>query len=218
MRTSRIVPALLLLVTVALADADKAKGFRFGKDSAGKLPAGWKATQTGKGEGSAWKVQADESAPSKSGFVLAQTAKSPKNLFNLCIAPDVAGKDVEISVAFKANAGDLEQGGGLVWRYQDAENYYVARMNPLEGNYRVYKVIAGARKQLETAEDLKVKAGEWHTLKIRHVGDRIECFLDGKKELDAKDDAITKAGGIGLWTKADAQTSFDDLKVMDITK
>ena len=116
-------------------------------------------------------------------------------------------------VAFRANKGKNDQGGGFVWRYQDANNYYICRMNPLEDNYRVYKVIAGKRIQLETKEQLTVKANEWHKLKVKMEGDRIECFLDGEKMLDVKDDAIQKAGKVGLWTKADAQTSFDDFRV-----
>jgi hypothetical protein len=116
-------------------------------------------------------------------------------------------------VAFKANKGDKDQGGGIVWRYQDANNYYIARMNPLEDNFRVYKVVAGKRaKEFQNAE-VKVKAGEWHTLKVRMVGDHIQCYLDGKKYLDVKDSTFARAGKIGLWTKADAQTHFDDLKV-----
>ena len=86
-------------------------------------------------------------------------------------------------------------------------------MNPLEDNFRVYKVVGGKRSKEFQSADVKVSTGEWHTLKIQHVGDHIECFLDGKKHLDVKDDTITKAGKVGLWTKADAQTYFDDLRV-----
>ena len=118
-------------------------------------------------------------------------------------------------VSFKAVKGEKDQGGGLVWRYQDANNYYVARMNPLEDNFRVYKVVGGKRSKEFQSADVKVPAGEWHTLKIKHVGDHIECFLDGKKHLDVKDDSIDKAGKVGLWTKADAQTYFDNLKVSE---
>jgi hypothetical protein len=177
------------------------------------VPAGWKAAQTHEGKGSVWKVAADDTAPSKSGLVLAQTAESPSAVFNLCVATDTSYKDVEVRVAFKAVRGKKDQGGGIVWRYQDANNYYVARMNPLEDNYRVYKVVAGKRIQLGTKEDLKVPEGEWHTLKIKMVGDHIECFLDGKKLLDVRDDTIPKAGQVGLWTKADAQTYFDNFVV-----
>lgn len=85
-------------------------------------------------------------------------------------------------------------------------------MNPLENNYRVYKVIDGQRTQLGS-EKVEVPAGEWHTLAIKMSGDQIECLLDGKKYLDVRDDAIPKAGKVGLWTKADAQTFFDNFKV-----
>jgi hypothetical protein len=217
----QIAASLMLTLTLApearLTQAAKAglqrPRWRWHKDDLGKLPSGWKAAQTGKGEGSVWKVVADDSAPSKRGVVLAQTAESPRGLFNLCVADDGAYKDVEVHVAFKAVHGKIDQGGGIVWRYQDAKNYYVARMNPLESNYRVYKVTAGKRTQLATKEDLKIPAGEWHVLKIKQAGEQIECWLDGKKYLEVKDDTFTKAGKIGLWTKADAQTYFDDLGV-----
>jgi hypothetical protein len=204
------------LAVVALTAAEgEAPRFRFGKDDVGKVPAGWQAARTGKGEGSVWKVVADDTAPSKSGYALAQTAKGPNALFNLCVAEDTRFRDVELSVAFKAVAGRLDQGGGLVWRYQDADNYYVARMNPLEDNYRVYKVVAGKRIQLATQEEIKVPVGTWHTLTTKQVGKKIECLLDGKKMLEAEDDTFPQAGQIGLWTKADAQTYFDGLTVRE---
>src|SRR5581483_4243869 len=105
-------------------------------DDTGKVPSGWTAAKTGMGEGSNWKVVADASAPSGTGSVLAQTAAGPSALFNLCILNEGRYRDVELIVSFKANRGELDQGGGLVWRYQDAKNYYVARMNPLEDNFR----------------------------------------------------------------------------------
>jgi hypothetical protein len=206
--------ALLLLGSALLAADDKERTFRFGKDVVGKVPKGWKATQTGKSdEASVWKIMADATAPSKSGQVLAQTAESPASVFNICVVEDTKYKDVEAKVSFKAVKGKKDQGGGIVWRYQDANNYYVARMNPLEDNFRVYKVVAGKRAKEFQSATVKVPAGEWHTLAIKQVGDHIECFLDGKKHLDVKDDTFKEAGKVGLWTKADAQTYFDDLKV-----
>jgi hypothetical protein len=190
--------------------------FHFDQPDVGKVPAGWQAAHTGKGEGSVWKVVADKTTPSKSGYALAQTAESPGAYFNLCVCDKATAKDVELQVSFKAIRGKADQGGGLVWRYQDADNYYIARMNPLEDNFRVYKVIAGKRIQLGTKEGLKVPAGEWHTLSIKHIGDKIECSLDGTKHLDTTDAAITDAGKVGLWTKADAQTHFDGLKMTDL--
>ena len=80
-----------------------------------------------------------------------------------------------------------DQGGGPVWRYQDANNYYIARMNPLENNYRVYKVVNGKRTQLGSA-DVNIPAGEWQMLRVVHSGDHIRCYLDDQLYLDVNDD------------------------------
>jgi hypothetical protein len=192
---------------------EKEQVFRFAKDDLGEVAKGWTAAKTGQGEGSVWKVVADDTSPSKTGYVLAQTAEGPRPLFNLCVADDTNCKDVEVSVAMKAVAGKVDQGGGVLWRYQDADNYYIARYNPLETNYRLYKVVSGKRVQLATKEGLDQPAGKWITLKVEHEGDAIECYLDGKKLLEATDSAIQKPGKVGLWTKADAQSHFDNLEV-----
>jgi hypothetical protein len=208
---------LALCFDASLAGAqEKSRAFTFTQADVGKTPAGWNAEKTGMGEGSIWQVVADETAPSRSGYVLAQTAEGPKSLFNLCVAANTRCRNVEAMVAFKANQGKLDQGGGIVWRYLDANNYYLARMNPLEDNFRVYKVVAGKRSKECQDASVKVPAGTWHTLKIKMVGDHIECFLDGQKLLDVHDDSITAAGQVGLWTKADAQTSFDGFRVREL--
>jgi hypothetical protein len=120
--------------------------------------------------------------------------------------------DGEIAVRFKAVTGREDQGGGVIWRAQDSENYYIARFNPLEDNFRIYYVVDGARKILADAR-IALPAEEWHTLRIVQRGDQFEGYLDGKKLLDGSDDKFTKPGGVGLWTKADAVTSFDDFTV-----
>src|SRR5437899_6481289 len=126
-----IPPALLLMAAAGLGAADPPQT-RFTKDSLGQLPPGWTAAKTGTGEGSVWKIVADDTAPSKSGVALAQTAESPSGVFNICVAEDTSFTDVELIVAFKALRGKNDQGGGFVWRYQAANNYYICRMNPLE--------------------------------------------------------------------------------------
>jgi hypothetical protein len=210
-----VFSALLALGASANA-GEKASVHRFDKADRDQVPKGWKVDRTGKGEGSIWKVVEDKTGPGKTGYVLAQAAKSPNAMFNLCVLQGAKVKDVEVKVAFKAVRGELDQGGGIVWRYQDANNYYVARMNPLEDNFRVYKVVAGKRIQLNTREDIKVPAGEWHTLHVRMVGSKIECSLDGRNLLEATDDAITEAGLVGLWSKADAQSYFDEFAVTNL--
>lgn len=206
---------LFCLIVLASASSFAAEPFRLDLKNAkpGELPKNWKAAKTHEGSGSVWKVVEDSTAPG--GKALAQTsAEGPKPLFNLCIAEETKLTDVDLSVSLKANAGKIDQGGGLIWRCQDADNYYVARWNPLEDNFRVYKVEKGKRTQLGTA-DVKLPGDKWHVLRVVQKGGDIQCYLDGKLYLSVKDDTFSKAGKIGLWTKADAQTSFADLKTAD---
>ncbi len=208
----RLVTILLTAAMAVSSTTYAAAPFRLPlEDTAlGQLPSGWTAAKTGEGPGSVWKVVADATAPG--GKALAQTsADGPKRLFNLCVAGDAKLRDLDVSVAFKATAGKIDQGGGLVWRYKDANNYYVARMNPLEDNFRLYKVVGGKRTQLATA-DLKAAAGKWHVLRVVQQGNRVQCYFSGKRYLDAADDTFPEAGKIGLWTKADAQTHFAALR------
>jgi hypothetical protein len=205
-----------LLVVLALGTAipgTAAEPFRMflKDDKVGELPNGWVAAKTGVGPGSVWKVMEDPTVAG--GKTLAQTSPEGANsLFNLCVAEDASFTDVDIELALKAVAGKKDQGGGPVWRYKDANNYYVARVNPLEDNYRVYKVVNGKRTQLGSA-DVKTPAEKWHRLRVVHHGDHIQCFLNGKPMLDVRDGTFATAGNVGLWTKADAVTRFDDLRV-----
>jgi len=210
--------ALATIGLAVLAGDAKEVVHHFDKKDEGKVASGWKEDQTGKGMGSVWKVVPDATGPGKTGFVLAQTAEGPNNLFNLCVLQESKYADLQLKVQFKAIKGKNDQGGGLVWRYQNADNYYVTRYNPLESNFRVYKVTDGVRKQLQDKSDLTLKAGEWHSIAVHHVGKKIECRLDGEKCLEVEDDAITKPGQVGLWTKADAQTAFDSLSVAGMDK
>jgi hypothetical protein len=151
-----------------------------------------------------WSVVASDS-----GKALAQSARSADPVFNVALVDDAKAKDLELSVRLKAVAGELDQGGGLVWRAKDAKNYYIARYNPLEDNFRVYKVVDGKRTMFRSA-DIPRTPG-WHILRVTMEGDHIRCDLDGKTYLDVRDATFPEAGKIGLWSKADAQSQFDDL-------
>lgn len=205
----------MMFVTLTLLLAGDSKlpaTYDFEDAAVGKLPPGWTAAKGGKGDGSVWKIMADKTAP-KGPKVIAQTAAGPNSLFNLCVADKTSFTDLDLTVSFKSVAGKKDQGGGPMWRYKDADNYYIARMNPLEDNLRLYKVVAGKRIQLATAEEIVVPADKWHTIRIVHKGDHIQCYFDGKKYFDVKDGEFKGAGQIGLWTKADAQTYFDNLAI-----
>jgi hypothetical protein len=192
------------MITVWLLLLQVSGPWNFDNDLVGSAA---KAFKTEVGE---WKVVADSSAPSKP-HVLAQLAKNPSSTFNVALVGDTNYRDVDLSVSIKPVAGRIDQGGGVVWRATDARNYYIARYNPLEDNYRVYKVQDGRRVELKSA-NIRKSPG-WHTLRITMVGDRFEGYYDGQKYLEVRDSTFAGPGKIGLWTKADAQTHFDNLTV-----
>jgi hypothetical protein len=181
----------------------------------GTLPPGWKIDATNPaGPLAQWAVTKDAHAPSGSQVLsLIEINDGSRGVFNLCWNHQAGFQDGMTEVKVRANTGTIDQGGGIIWRARDANNYYIARYNPLERNFRLYFVKDGRRQQLADRGDLGIKTGEWFTLKIVHRGDHIEGFLNGEKMWNTKDKTFQAAGGIGFWTKADAVTSFDDLRV-----
>ncbi len=170
---------------------------------------------TGKGGPGKWEVIKDDTASGISN-IIAQTSQEYFGYhFSMAVNENEIYDDFELVVKFKGVTGEEDQGGGPVWRYQDNNNYYIARANPLENNYRVYKVVDGKRIQMDSAR-LKVTSGEWHTIKIIARKNRIQCFYDEQPYLEVTDDTFLKKGKIGLWTKADAVTYFDDLEIKPI--
>lgn len=197
-------------------EVEGGKLYNFEATQEGKIPEGWSAAVTGRGPNSQWQIQKMAHAPSVP-HVLVQVAQPDVSYhFNVAVDDNSDYSDVEMSVWLKPLKGKIDQGGGLVWRYKNADNYYIARANPLENNFRVYKVVKGTRFQLQSAR-IPLQAGRWYVMKIENEGNHIECYLDGKKYLDVKDDTF-QSGKIGLWTKADAVTAFDNLKVKGETE
>jgi len=187
--------------------------YNFDTDNAGAIPAKFHGARTGQGSEGKWVVMADTTAPSKPN-VVAQTSKDKTDYrFPLLISDEGSFKDLELSVKFKAVAGEVDRAAGLVFRLKDANNYYIVRANALEDNYRLYHVIKGSRRQFAGA-NFKVTSGEWHELRVECVGNKIICYYDGAKKIEATDDTFKDAGKVGLWTKADSVTYFDDLKAI----
>ncbi len=180
----------------------------------GEIPAGWKIENTKlKGSLPTWQVIKDKSALSgKKVLALMDTKQSSGDSFNLCWTKNILLTDGEIEVELKSVKGEEDQGGGVIWRALDKNNYYIARFNPLENNFRFYYVKNGKRKKMKNA-DVKLPAGKWDKLKIVQRGNKFEGFLNGKKLIEGTDDTFTKQGGVGLWTKADAVTSFNNFTV-----
>ena len=169
--------ALMLIVALisatSLADQAKKKTWDFAMDEPGKIAKGF-TNEVGR-----WEVAKDGD-----NQVLAQKAKSEDAVFNVTLVEGTSYKDLDLSVKLKAVAGDIDRGGGVVWRAKDAKNYYIARYNPLEDNFRVYKVQDGKRTQFQSA---KIPGDEkWHTLRVTMSGTKIACYLDGQKHLEVE--------------------------------
>jgi hypothetical protein len=178
----------------------------------GALPAGWTATLTGKGEAK-WEVVADETAPSKPN-VLKQSGVAT---YPVCFKNDTSIKDGYVEVKFKPVSGKEDQAGGVIWRCQDKDNYYVARANAAEDNVVLYKTVNGKRTALDIVGRKggygvkeKVALSQWHTLRVEFQGSHFKLFFDGKQLFEVEDSTFTEAGKVGLWTKADSVTLFDD--------
>lgn len=187
--------------------------YNFDTDSVGQLPAKFHAARTGQGSESTWAVMSDPSAPSKPNVVAQTSTDKTDYRFPLLIADEASFRDLDLSVKFKAVSGTVDRAGGLVFRLKDPNNYYIVRANALEDNYRLYHVVDGRRRQFAGA-NFKVSSSVWHELRVEAAGNKITCYYDGAKKIEATDDTFKDAGKIGLWTKADSVTYFDDLKVV----
>ncbi len=201
-RLSSWLIAGLLVAGVAIGDEGESRSWTFEGDEPGSIAKGFR------GEVGRWEVVA-----TSEGNVLAQKAENPDATFNVALVSGTSAKDLDLSVRLKAIAGKEDRGGGLVWRAKDARNYYIARYNPLEDNFRVYKVVDGKRTMFQDAK-APSKDG-WRAIRVVMKGDHIECYLDGSKLLDVRDSTFPDGGAVGLWSKADAQSQFDDLTLRE---
>jgi hypothetical protein len=202
----------LLLMTALAASTAFGQSANFDETKAGELPADWTGTKTGKGEPK-WSVEKGDTAPSKPN-VLKQSGEAT---YPLCLKNDTSVKDGFIEVKFKAVSGKEDQAAGVVWRAKDADNYYICRANALEGNVVLYKTENGKRKPLDIVGrkggygvETKVLRQQWHTLRVEFVSNRFKVLFNGKPLFDVEDKTFTEAGKVGLWTKADSVTLFDD--------
>ncbi len=217
-RSCLISAVLLLWALVALgcaeavgAAAREAISVDFDAAAVGELPAGFSTAVTGGGKAS-WQVVEDANAPSGRN-VLAQTSTDKTSFrFPLCIYERLKAADVTVSVRFKPVSGTVDQAAGLVVRYRDKDNYYIVRANALEDNVRLYKVERGKRQQF-AGVNVKVPAKEWQTLAWEVKGTHFRVFLNDSLLFEADDRTFSGVGKVGLWTKADSVTYFDDLTV-----
>ena len=170
----------------------------------GEPPPGWNATKTGTGQAK-WTIEKDDTAPSKPS-VLRQSGVAT---FPVCIKEDTNLKDGFVEVTFKPISGKEDQAGGLIWRARDSNNYYVARANALEDNVTIYDTVNGRRTERKRT-NVKVASNQWHTLRVDFQNNHFTVTLDGKKAIEWEDNTFKDAGKVGVWTKADSVTLFDD--------
>jgi len=196
-----IIPTL---ASVAIMTTTHAETVSFDRDAPGALPAGWRAGVTGRGSPK-WSVEADASAPSRPNVL----KQSGSGTFPWCVRPDVSLENGYVEVKFKPLSGREDQAGGLVWRWKDGDNYYVARANALEDNVSLYYTANGRRNTIKYV-DAPVPGNVWHTLRVEFSGKAIRVILDGKQYIGMEDDRIVGSGAVGVWTKADSVTLFDD--------
>lgn len=195
---------LIGLVASLVAATAMAQTVNFDSDPVGSAPGGWTCGVTGRGT-PRWVVTADPNAPSKSNVLM----QSGSGTFPWCVRSGSSVADGFVEVKFKPISGNEDQAGGLVWRWKDGDNYYVARANALENNVSLYYTERGNRKTLKSV-NTPVASGAWRTLRVEFVGTKIAVLLDGKRHIDFDDSHIGGAGAVGVWTKADSVTAFDD--------
>ena len=207
---AKSISAVALVVLGAAAAQDSAKTWDFQSDKVDEAPAGFSFGKTGQGRPGKWVVRTDPSAPA-GDHVLAQVDSDDTDYrFPVAVADAPVLKDFSLEVRCKQVSGKTDQACGLVFRYQDENNYYVTRANALEDNVNLYHVVKGRRRQIKGWSG-KVASQTWHTLAVEARGDRFQVFFDGKPVIDAKDDTFKDAGRVGVWTKADSVTYFDAL-------
>lgn len=181
-----------------------AESINFDDMKSGMPPAGWICGVTGRGAPK-WIVGADSTAPSQPNVLI----QSGQGTFPWCVKQDASLADGFVEVKFKPIAGNEDQAGGVIWRWKDGNRYYVARANALENNVSLYYTENGKRNTIKYV-DAPVSRGAWHTLRAEFALNRIRVFLNGKLYIELQDDHIAGAGAVGVWTKADSVTAFDD--------
>ena len=199
------------MIGALLSVSASADTVNFDAAKTGEAPANWTCTRTGSGN-PRWTVVMDDSAPSRPN-VLKQSGEAT---YPVALKDDSNLKDGFVEAKFKPVSGKEDQAGGVIWRAKDADNYYIARANALEDNVTIYHTIKGRRVSFKNV-NIKVASGVWHTLRVNFSGNKFAVTFDGKKVIEASDDSFSEAGKVGVWTKADSVTLFDDFSFGGLT-
>jgi hypothetical protein len=203
---------LVLLAQAGDAGVGEAITLNFEATVVGEIPEGFSTAVTGGGGPPSWAVVDDPTAPSGAKVLAQQSTDRTSYRFPLCLYDPLKAEDVEVSVRFKPISGTVDQAAGLVARFKDKDNYYVVRANALEHNVQLYKVEHGKRKQFAGAH-VQVLPHQWESLTLVVQGMHFQVLLNNRPLFEADDATFKDAGKVGLWTKADSVTHFDDFSV-----
>jgi 3-keto-disaccharide hydrolase len=217
MRTACLLSACLV-VTLTLIVHGATRKVDFSDDAVGQPPKGFEFGLTAKaGAPGKWVVQAEGT----NKYLAQVDADSTRSRFPVAVVADVTAADVDLSVRFKPVSGRVDQAAGLVWRFQNEDNYYIVRANALENNVVLYKVENGKRTDLPLkgegrtyGKKTQVPSGQWSSLRVVAAGPRFDVFFNGSKLYEVEDTTFTQPGKVGLWTKADSVTQFDDVTIV----
>lgn len=190
--------------------AQPGAAWSFDSAGAGQPPPGFSFARTGSGRPGRWVVLGEPDAPSAPNVLAQEDSDRTDYRFPVAVADSPTFGDVSVSVRCKPVSGRVDQACGIVWRYRDENNYYLARANALEDNVRLYYVQNGRRREIKGWNG-KVASGDWHQLRADMRGDQVEVYFDGAKVIDVRDSRFPAPGKVGVWTKADSRTLFDDL-------
>ena len=217
MRMVSLFMAFVVLgVTIVVYGATRK--FDFSDDAVGQAPKGFEFGHTAKaGAPGKWIVQAEGS----NKYLAQVDADNTRSRFPVAVASGDHAADVDLSVRFKPVSGRVDQAAGLVWRFQNEDNYYIVRANALENNVVLYKVEKGTRTDLPVkgegrtyGKKAQVPSEKWSTLRVVAAGPRFDVYLNGTKLYEVEDSTFSQAGKVGVWTKADSVTQFDDLTIV----
>jgi hypothetical protein len=197
-------PVLILAIGLLVTGSTFAETVNFDDAKTGILPVGWLGGVTGGGSPK-WSIEADSAAPSKPNVL----KQSGEGTYPWCVKKGASLVDGFVEVKFRSVSGTEDQAGGVVWRWQDGDNYYIARANALEDNVTIYHTVKGRRVSFKNIS-VKVAPAIWHILRVEFTGNHFKVSYDGKVVLEADDDTFKAAGAVGVWTKADSVTLFDD--------
>ena len=209
------LPLSLGAVVSQAETASPALVWNFDREQPGTLPSEFSIGTLFDGRPAGdWQVLATDRAKTPP-YVLAQLmAKGAEHAYKVVLSKEVIASDLNLEVSFLPIQGNADMGGGLIWRAADDRNYYLARANPLEQNIRVYRVVKGIRHLLHNF-DQTITVKQWHTLRVTHQDCRVNIFYDTKQVFELCDKTF-HTGKIGLWTKSDAVTYFDDLRLQHV--